>query len=112
MENKAPEKNIAATQQGDEPPKVFTYEGSAFEAQTDEGCETIKAEYTWQEQYEAKFADKSDERYGLVKHNNTMVQMQIDWISELLQKKRRRHCLTFVKVGKQEMKQVNPKHLA
>lgn len=29
---KAPQKNIAATQQGDEPPKVFPYEGSAFDA--------------------------------------------------------------------------------
>jgi hypothetical protein len=36
------------------------------------------------EEFEKKFEDKGDERYGLVKHNNTVLQHQIDFLRSSL----------------------------
>ena len=41
------------------------------------------------EEFEEKWKDKGDERYGLVKHNNTILQRQIDWLSTALDTVRR-----------------------
>lgn len=38
----------------------------------------------WKEIWEEKYGDKGDERYGLVKHHNTIVQNQIDDIQSIL----------------------------
>jgi hypothetical protein len=37
------------------------------------------------EEFEKEFWDHGDERYGWVKHNNTIVQRQIDWLRTTLQ---------------------------
>jgi hypothetical protein len=37
------------------------------------------------EEFEKEFWDNGDERYGWVKHNNTIVQRQIDWLRTTLQ---------------------------
>lgn len=36
------------------------------------------------EEFEELFMDKGDERYGWVKHNNTIIQSQIDWLTQAL----------------------------
>jgi hypothetical protein len=35
-------------------------------------------------EFEKEFWDNGDERYGWVKHNNTIVQRQIDWLRTAL----------------------------
>lgn len=35
-------------------------------------------------EFEEKWEDKGDDRYGLVKHNNTILQHQLDWLSTAL----------------------------
>lgn len=70
-----PKQNIAATQQGDESVKVFTYEGSAFEAPTDEG---------WKDKLMDEFAVTFERA-----QDDTVVDRLESFIASLLKRKER-----------------------
>lgn len=74
-----PKQNIAATQQGDESVKVFTYEGSAFAALTDEG---------WTTEFYDKFGLSSS--WWNSKYKSQTAKAVEEFIRELLQKERER----------------------
>lgn len=44
----------------------------------------MKPDTTWKETLYDKYEDKGDERYGLVKHNNTILQNILDDFQDIL----------------------------